>query len=372
MIRPRHTPLLLLAVIGAACGKTPPPPADTALPAGTVRLTPQQLATAKIGVDTARTEPVALPLTVPGTLVTPDPETARVGSIVEGRVVRVNVLPGDVVKAGQDLIHIHSHELATAQRDLATANAELAYARAAYERSASLVQAEAVSKEEVERRRMALDAARAEQRRAAEIVDHLHPSAAGDVRILAPRGGVVFNVHVAVGQAVLAGTPLADLGNATRLWVIGYVPENASATLRRGSVVELMVDALPGQVLTGRIVRVGGVVDSLRRSVEVRAELAVVPPGVRPGMFARLILPAGERVERVVLLEDAVQRTSEGEMVYVAEGNGLFRARPVKTTPLGNGRVAVEGLPPGFVVVTRNAYAVRAQLEARLSGAGVE
>jgi len=50
-------------------------------------------------------------------------------------------------------------------------------------------------------------------------------------------------------------------------------------------------------------------------------------------------------------------------VVFVQETPGRFRARPVKAQPLGDGRVAVEGLSAGTVVVTEGAYFVRAALE---------
>jgi hypothetical protein len=54
---------------------------------------------------------------------------------------------------------------------------------------------------------------------------------------------------------------------------------------------------------------------------------------------------------------------ADGEVVFIQETPGRFRARPVKATAIGNGRVAVEGLTAGMVVVTEGAYFVRAALE---------
>jgi cobalt-zinc-cadmium efflux system membrane fusion protein len=355
-------PLALVIALGA-CGKEAPPPVEESLPAGTVVLTPARLRTAKLEVDTVRLEQVSLPLRVPATVVTPELATARVGSIVEGRVDEVLVIPGDHVAAGAPLMLIHSHELATAARDFSSAEAELQAAQAAYDRSAKLLADEAVAKEEVERRGAQLTTAKAEYRRASEIMDHLSPSAQGDVTVRAPRAGVVFDVHVRAGEAVTPGTMLVDLGDPTRLWATGFVPENAALAVTPGTQVAVVMDALPGDTVMAKVVRTGGMVDSLRRAVEVRVALDQVPPGVRPGMFASLVLPAGARAERVVLPEGAVQRMADGEVVFVQETPGRFRARPVKAQPIGGGRVAVEGLSAGMVVVTQGAYFVRAALE---------
>jgi len=354
--------MALLASL-SACGRESPPPVQEVLPAGTVVLTPARLKTAKLRMDTVSLEPVSLPLRVPATVATPDLASARVGSIVEGRVDRVLVIPGDRVAAGAPLVLIHSHELATAHRDVAAAEAELVAAQAAYDRSARLLRDEAVAQEEVERRGALLATAKAEYRRASEIVDHLNPSPQGDVSIRAPRAGVVFQVHVQAGEAVTPGSMLVELGDPTRLWATGFVPENAALAVTPGTRVAVVLDAMPGDTVMARVVRAGGMVDSLRRAVEVRVALERVPAGARPGMFASLVLPAGARAERVVLPEAAVQRMADGEVVFVQETPGRFRARPVTAQPLGDGRVAVEGLSAGMVVVTEGAYYVRAALE---------
>ncbi len=353
----RLRPLTMLAILGAlgACREPAREVPAESLPAGTVVLTPAQRQTARLATDTVRLTRVATPLVVPATLHAPDLSSARVGSIVEGRVDAVRVLPGDRVEAGAPLMLIHSHELATAVRDYSSAEAELAVAQAAYDRSERLLADEAVPKEEVERRRALVEQARAEFRRAREIVDHLSPSPQGDVTVRAPHAGTVFAVHVKAGEAVTPGTPLVDLGDATVLWATGFVPEHAALTLTRGTPVKVVLDALPGDTLAARVVRMSGTVDSVRRALELRVALERQPAGARPGMFASLVLPGGNAVERAVLPDEAVQRMDAGDVVFVQETPGRYRAIPVRATPLGDGRVAVEGLTPGIVVVTTGA-----------------
>jgi membrane fusion protein, heavy metal efflux system len=52
---------------------------------------------------------------VPGRLTLDAASTEPIGSIVEGRVVRVYAMPGDRVRAGQVLVAIHSHEMMDAR-----------------------------------------------------------------------------------------------------------------------------------------------------------------------------------------------------------------------------------------------------------------
>jgi RND family efflux transporter MFP subunit len=300
---------------------------------------------------------------VPGTIVSPDTATSRVGSVVEGRVESVRVLPGDVVARGQELMRIHSHELTDALRDLRAAEANLAYSDAALGRTRELLEAGAISREEVQRRQAENEAMRAEMARSQELVDHLSPSDDGAVVIRAPRAGTVFQVSVKPGDAVVTGSPLVEVGRTDVLWATGWVPEEEAVRLTAGDSVRVRVQAIPESDIHGRVVRMGGVVDPLRRAVEIRAELAVLPPGIRPGLFATVLVPSGPVLPRAVLPAETVQHTPSGDMVFLEEGPGLFRPTSVEVVVLPDGTLAVTGLDEGDRVVTLGAYAVRSAME---------
>lgn len=354
-----------LVVALLACASPPQEEAEgPALPEGTVELTDAHLADARIAFDTVRITEVAVPMAIPGTVDAADPGSAVAGSIVEGRVEEVYVIPGARVAAGDLLVRIHSHELADARSDLVAAEARLAAARQAYERSARLLEAKAVAREEVEAREADWRAATGELARATEIVEHLYP-VGEDVTIRAPVGGVVFDVNVRIGEAVLSGQPLVELGNDRTLWVTAWVPEIAVPALQPAAAARVTLAAFPGDTFPARLVRLGGRVDPMRRAVDVRAALTSPPQGMRPGMFATLHLEAGPRQPRAVLREEAVQRGEGGASVFVVDAPNRFRRVPVAdAVMLPGGMVAVSGLQEGMVVVGRGAYTVRALLEA--------
>lgn len=355
---------LLLALGLSACGAEveTAPVADEA-PSGSVRLSPEQVAAAGVRVDAVHLKSVAVELEVPGTVSSPDTALAEVGSVVEGRVESVAVVPGDRVAAGAALLRIHSHELSDALRDLTAAEARLAYAEAALERSTALLEAGAVAREEEERRRAERDAVAADVARAREWIDHLSPDAVGRVVVRAPRAGTVFEVAARPGSAVTPGAPLVTLGSTEVLWVTGWVPEREGLHLEPGQSVGVRFPSVGEAEVGARIVRMGGAVDPVRRAVEVRAELDGVPAGVRPGSFASLLLPRSAPRLRAVVPAEAVQRTAAGDAVVLEVEPGLYRLAPVSATELPSGRVAVDGLAEGARIVVGGAYAVRSALE---------
>lgn len=362
MISTLRTSLLLLALV--ACGSSPGEVTEgPTLPAGTIELTVAQLAEANIALDTVRITDVAVPIAIPGSVDAADPTSAIAGSIVDGRVEQVYVIPGARVAAGDLLVRIHSHELADARRDLIAAEAEANAARRAWERSARLLEARAVAVEEVEAREATWLAAKGELARATEIVEHLHP-VGEDVTIRAPTSGVVFSVSVHLGEAVMAGQPLVQLGDDRALWVTAWVPEVAVPGLQPAAAARVTLAAFPNDTFAARLVRLGGRVDPVRRAVDVRAALTSPPQGLRPGMFAMLHLETGPPQPRAVLPEEAVQRGEGGTAVFVVDAPNRFRRVPVAdAVMLPGGMVAVSGLRDGMVVVTRGAYTLRALLE---------
>jgi cobalt-zinc-cadmium efflux system membrane fusion protein len=350
-------------LIFTACGPAEPPPPAAQAPDGLVRLTEEQMAVAGVQVEPVTIQSVALQIDIPATVASPDTALAAVGSLVEGRVESVAVLPGDEVVEGAPLIYLHSHELTDALRDLTAAEARLSFADAALLRSDQLLEAGAVAREEAERRKAERDAIAADVARAQEWVGHLSPDDEGHVVMRAPRPGVVFEVFAHPGAGVTPGDPLVSLGRTDVLWVTGWMPEQESLHVGPGDEVSVRFQALPGHEVRAHVVRMGGAVDPVRRAVEVRAELSWVPKGVRPGAFATLLLPSTSQELRAMVPSDAVQRLGGAEVVFVEEGRGLYRPITVTSHTLPDGRVTVEGLAEGQRVVVAGAYAVRSVME---------
>lgn len=363
-----HTAATLLATLVAACGGGEPPTVEAPVAGGDlVELTVAQVASAGIVTAPVAARAVRPTVRVPGSIQSPDTARASVGSIVDGRVVAVRVLAGDRVRAGQSLVEIHAHELADAQRDLSAAEAELRFRRNAFERSERLLTAGAVSLEEVERRRADMEAAQAEVIRSSDIVAHLNPSSAGDVRIVAPSDGTIFSVAARVGQAVLAGEPLVEMGATRSLWVTAYVPEQTAVSLVLGDTVAVSFNTTDERV-GARLIRAGDFVDPANRSVEMRFALNRIPSGIRPGSFAVVEVATSGSVEGVEVGADVAVRLGDDDIVFVAEGPGRYRAIPVTVVPLGADRIAVRGIPSGSELVVEGAYSLKAALE--LVGAG--
>lgn len=351
--------LALAAVAGCGADEEPAVPAAPS-ESGVVILTEAQRTRAGISVRAVSPTEIAVPVSVPAEVNPPDTSRALVGSIVEGRVERLRVLPGDPVEVGDVMVLIHSHEMLDARRDLDAARAEMDYAERALARSLELLAAGAVSREEVERRTADRDAAAAELRRGEEMMRHLDPSSEGDVTVRAPRTGVVLQVFVEPSSTVLPGDALVEVGALTPLWATAHLPEDLAARLRPGGQARVTLQAYPGDTLQARLVRVGGRVDPATRTVEVRVEVLDAPAGARPGMFARVELLEADTRIGVELPGEAVQQVDGEPSVFVEEEPGRYRAVPVQLQPLAGGALLVTGLGEAVRVVVGGAPFLKA------------
>jgi len=162
----------------------------------------------------------AAALEVPGQLVPDGDRTAHLGAPARGRVLEVRVQPGQHVTAGQGLITLQSQEASTARADFDKATAELSsrragatYARTARERAERLLEAKAISRQELERAqaddelaRASLAQALAEVQRARTGMSQLGVgSSNGTIVVASPLSGIVLSRDGLPGSVAEAG-----------------------------------------------------------------------------------------------------------------------------------------------------------------------
>ena len=210
----------------------------------------------------------------PGILALDETRTARIGSLVEGDVVRILSEVGSRVGKGAVLAELNSRVVHDAWADYRKAVAdrrrretELAWARQAAERAGRLHAAEgalapgaAARRDRPGGRGEQLDQARTEVRRAEEALEHLGVTNKEDptgergesVPVRAPLAGVVLEKYVTAGTAVTPGTPLFVVSDLTELWALAEVDETRIPLVAAGRPTELHVSAWPDGTFDGR------------------------------------------------------------------------------------------------------------------------
>jgi len=342
------------------------------------RLSPEAIKHGQIEISEVSMHSFRQTLEVSGRLALNEDASARVGTIVTGRVTRVLATVGDFVKKGQALIYIHSHELLDARADAAKAQAAviekekaLAYAKAELDRADRLLAAKAISKREqahavanVTAATAELEQAKAELARAAEWLEHLtvpHDSH-DDIVIYAPITGVVLKRNVTLGTVVNEATDLMTVANLDTLWTIAEAPQQQAASVRVGQPVEIKISTFGDQRFVGRVVHIGETLDPETRTAQVRCLVNNPRGNLRPEMYATISIGSEKGQDVLAVPTDAVSELQGERVVFAALGDGLFEKRPVQTGREQNGMIEItSGLQAGQRVVTRGGFFIKSE-----------
>jgi cobalt-zinc-cadmium efflux system membrane fusion protein len=304
-------------------------------------------------------------------------DAARVSHIrprVQGRVNGVTVDIGSRVRVGQTLAVLDSPELGAVQAGWFKAKVSRDVALKNYQRTERLFADGIVS----ERRRLDAEAkyrqaeaalAAALQRLAALGAEP--DSAASSLFVLrAPLSGIVVEKHATVGEVVEPGADLFTIGDIGQLWIILDLYESDVPRVVVNSTALLTAEAYPGRHFPARVAVIGAIVDSVSRTVKVRVEIPNPDELLKPGMFARAELVLSSDTTAIGVPRDAVQLLDGREVVFVPEGDGRFRIRPVRLgQPRAGGWIEVlDGLGLGDTVVARGSFSLKAQLQKHTFG----
>ena len=320
-------------------------------------------------------------LEVPGQLVPDGDRTAHLGAPARGRVLDVRVQPGQRVSAGQALITLQSQEASTARADYDKATAELSsrragatYARTARERAERLLEAKAISRQELERAqaddelaRASLAQAEAEVQRARAGMSQLGVGSSNGVIVVAsPLSGIVLSREAVPGSVAEAGAPLVTVTDPGTLWLEVSVADRAASSLATGSRVRFTVPAFPTDTFDARVSSVGGALDLSTRTVPVRARVVNGAGRLRPAMFATVWIEGASPQAAVSVPETAVQMLDQRPVVFLAtpdaKGGVRIERRDVTLGGTVGGRAQVlQGLTSGETIVTDGAFAVKSE-----------
>ena len=284
----------------------------------------------------------------PAVLALDEARTARIGSLVEGDVVRILSEVGSRVGRGAVLAELNSRVVHDAWADYRKAVAdrrrretELAWATQAAERAARLHQEKALSLQERQRAetdqvaaREELDQTTTEVRRAEEALEHLGVTNKEDptgetgesVPVRAPLAGVVLEKHVTAGTTVTPGTLLFVVSDLSGALGDGRGGRDADPARGRRTAGES-----PRRRVAGPGVRREGDVRRRRGQPEDAPRDGALPgaePGglLKPEMYARVALGESAPRPMVVVPEAAIQEMDGKPYVFVAERRGASRS----------------------------------------------
>jgi RND family efflux transporter MFP subunit len=276
---------------------------------------------------------------------------------VEGQITQIFVHSGERVEAGAALMEIdplkQQATVKTQEGSRAAQQANLNWLRQQYERAQGLFAAGVVSKQDLDQAKSAMDAAQAQvealdsQVKEQEVQLHYY-------KVVAPRGGIVGDIPVRVGDRVTVATQLTTVDQPGSLEAYVYVPIEHSSQLKANLPVQV-IDS-EGKVLADtRISFISPQVDNSTQTVLVKARISNGNDALRQSQFVRARVVFGtHRNPEVPML--AVSRLAGQYFAFVAEpqtgGSFVARQKPLKIgQTVGNDYEVQDGIKPGDKVI---------------------
>jgi len=266
---------------------------------------------------------------------------AQVRTAVAGTVEKIHFTEGQLVKAGEILFTLDIRAFGAQNRQAA---AQVAQAKAAYERGQTLRAQDAISQADLEARRAAYLAAAAGSSEAGVVGTR--------TEIKAPLSGRVGRAEVTVGDVVQAGvTLLTTVQQLSPLYVDFEMDEQTYLQLvaggedqLRGTKVAVGLANTADHPLTATLTGLDNQLGTQNGSLRVRATMANPDGTLLPGLFARVKVNLPQ-TRTALLVNDAAVGTDQNQrFLYKIGASGQPERVVVTVGELVQGLRVVQGL----------------------------
>ena len=285
---------------------------------------------------------------------------------IDGQVIAILAKSGDRVRQGQQLVQIDPSRqqaaVSSQEAERAAGEADVAFARQQYQRSTQLLEAGAISKQELEQAETSLRTAEARLQSLQAQVKQQEVQLQY-FTVTAPTAGVVGDVPVRVGNQVTPQTILTTIDQNETLELNVQVPVERAGALKNGLPVRVLTGDGSTLLATTTVNFVSPRVDDQTQSILVKAFVRNQDGVMRvaQSVRAQIVWKTGEGI---VIPVTAALRINGQYFAFVAEdakgpeGKAALVAkqRAIKVGPItGENYAVLEGLKGGDRVVVSGA-----------------
>ena len=259
-----------------------------------------------------------------------------------GRIQKINVEIGDFVGKGQVLAEMDRVQLDQAKLRLSNAETELARLKQLYEQGG-------VAQSDYE-------AAELNCKVSKSTYDNLLENTI----LRSPISGVVSARNYDRGDMYAMAAPIFTVQQIVPVKLLVGISEADYTKVRKGDVVTLTVDALPGKTFSGTIKRLYPTIDPATHTVNIEVQVPNQSRELRPGMYAKVEVNFGHSTNIVVPDAAVVRLQGSGQRnVFVVE-DGVAVQREVTLGRHFDGQYEIlSGLQEGELVVVKGGSTLR-------------
>ena len=295
-------------------------------------------------------------LTAVGSLVAV--QGVMIAAEMTGKMVKITFEPGSMVKAGDLLVQ---QDTAAEEAELRSAEATVGLTRLTFERARRLLAEGTFSQAEY-------DKADAEYKQALAQTDNIRAVIAKKT-IRAPFSGLLGIRLVNLGQMLSPGDEIVSLQALDPIFANFSLPQQQFPRIRPDLEVRVETDALPGEIIRGKITAINPQVETATRNIMVQATVPNGNQHLRPGMFVNVTVLLPEHDTTLVIPATAVLNAPYSDSVFIVENDASDTKSPPGTVvrqqfvKLGERRgdfiAVIAGLKEGETVVSTGVFKLR-------------
>ena len=253
------------------------------------------------------------------------------------RIRKINVEVGDYVVKGQVLAEMDRFQLE--QLELQIQNDEVEYARLK-----GLYEEGGVSQSDFEAAELGYKVRKTNYQNLLE-----------NTILRSPINGYVTARNFDKGDMFSMSAPLFTVQQVVPVKLLVGISESEYTKVKKGDVVSLSVDALPGRDFTGKVNRLYPTINAATHTFNAEVIVQNADRALRPGMFARVKVTFGTN-HRVVLPDQCIvkQEGTGQKFVYLLNTDDTVSYVPVTLgRHIGTEYEVVEGVTEGDLVVRK-------------------
>ncbi|MBS1597929.1 MAG: efflux RND transporter periplasmic adaptor subunit [Bacteroidetes bacterium] len=263
----------------------------------------------------------------------------KIASEVQGKLVRLFIKNGDMVKAGQVVAvldaSVYNVQLASIDASIAKAQLDLA-------RYSNLIELGGATPMQKEGAELQIKSLQAEKKQVLDQISHM--------QIRAPFSGKVENINVELGSFVTYGTVLTQLIDNSSLKINIYLSEQEAFKAKKGQTVTI-TSVVMDQPKTGKITMVSDKADASGKFLTEISFSNTDKAQLKAGILADVHFPMESVKTGLSIPVSALIANAKETKVFVAVNN-VAEERIIKTGIATSNKVeVVDGLQEGEQVI---------------------
>jgi len=318
-----------------------PPSVSGIKPENLVKLSDKEIAELKIQTIAVTSSLVNYSIAVPGVVFPAPNHISIISTPINGRISRIDIQEGEIVRAGQVMFSIESLEFGNMVSEYLQAISEETFQTSRLHRLEQLFEQTISSKSELDRAQSDFQRAKTSviasisklkaigvpeneiyAFRTAESID---PT----LKIHSPIGGSLDQRSVELGQSVNALQMLARVLDISHVLIRGYVSPEDARYINKGDSVRIFRRQNDPYEIRAVVTSINPGLDETNRSVVVNVLLASIDNWPKPGENLRLSISTSSQTEVITIPIEALTYEGNDPIVFVKISESTFEKRKV-------------------------------------------